>query len=88
MKIKGAMGVLKRDMDFLGFKSFEAQMSWIEKHTLGATNRTTTEAIEIFRRHYKGYYVYKNLIIKWGKEDQPKGVKITHDFGEYNKESA
>ena len=45
MKIKGAMGVLKRHMDFLGFKNFQEQMAWIEKHTLGATNSTTTKAV-------------------------------------------
>ena len=87
MKIKGEMGVLKSHMDFLGFKNFQEQMAWIEKHTLGATNSTTTKAVEIFRNYYEGYYVYKNAIIKWNNEGEAKGVKITQDFGEH-KESA
>ena len=82
MKLKGAMGVLKRNREHLGFETLESQIAFYKKHTLNAASTKVAEALEIFKKANLGYHVHKNAIIKWGDNSEAQGIKITELLGE------
>lgn len=52
MKIKGAMTVLRKQIDFLGHKSLEEALAWIEKNPM-SNNRTTIQAYKVYAEYYE-----------------------------------
>ena len=52
MKIKGAMTVLRKEMDFLGHETLEEALVWIEKHPL-ASSFKQIEAYKVYAKYHQ-----------------------------------
>jgi len=62
MKIKGATTVLKKQMDFLGFKSMSELMAFIEKAGITSQPLRVIEAHKVYNDYHREEEEYLNYL--------------------------